>query len=71
MSEVRILIVDDEREFAATLTERLRLRGYEARAAFTAEEALAAAPVDVEVRPSQHASALAKQTRTEIAPKRR
>jgi len=48
--EVRVLIVDDEREFATTLTERLSLRGYDARAAFSAEEALAAvaaAPPDV------------------------
>jgi DNA-binding response OmpR family regulator len=37
-----VLLVDDEREFAATLTERLGLRGYEARAAFTAAEAVAA-----------------------------
>lgn len=42
MSKARILLVDDEREFAATLTERLRLRGYEALAAFSADEALAA-----------------------------
>jgi len=38
-----VLIVDDEREFATTLSERLRLRGYEASAAFSAEEAIAAA----------------------------
>ena len=37
-----MLIVDDEREFATTLSERLRLRGYEAHAAFTAEAASAA-----------------------------
>jgi DNA-binding response OmpR family regulator len=37
-----VLLVDDEREFAATLTERLSLRGYEASTAFTAEEAIAA-----------------------------
>ena len=42
MTKARVLLVDDEREFAATLTERLRLRGYEASAAFTAEEAIAA-----------------------------
>jgi DNA-binding response OmpR family regulator len=41
-SKARVLIVDDEREFAATLTERLSLRGYAASAAFSAEEALAA-----------------------------
>jgi len=37
----RVLIVDDEREFATTLAERLSLRGYDASAAFSAEEALA------------------------------
>lgn len=37
----RVLIVDDESEFAGALTERLRLRGYDARAASTAAEALA------------------------------
>ena len=42
MSKARVLLVDDEREFATTLTERLRLRGYEASTAFTAEEAIAA-----------------------------
>lgn len=50
MSKARVLLVDDEREFAAALTERLRLRGYEASASFTAAEALAAvaaAPPDV------------------------
>jgi DNA-binding response OmpR family regulator len=40
MSKAHVLIVDDEREFATTLTERLHLRGYEASAAFTAEEAI-------------------------------
>jgi len=42
VSKARVLLVDDEREFAATLTERLSLRGYEASAAFTAEEAITA-----------------------------
>jgi len=37
-----VLIVDDEREFATTLSERLRLRGYEAHAVFSAEAAIAA-----------------------------
>ena len=43
----RVLLVDDEREFATTLTERLSLRGYEASAAFTAEEAIAAVAASV------------------------
>jgi DNA-binding response OmpR family regulator len=42
VGKARVLIVDDEREFATTLSERLRLRGYEAHAAFSAEEALKA-----------------------------
>lgn len=42
MGKARVLIVDDEREFATTLAERLLLRGYDARAAFTTAEALAA-----------------------------
>lgn len=42
MNRARVLLVDDEREFAATLTERLRLRGYDALAACTADAALAA-----------------------------
>lgn len=40
--KARVLLVDDEREFATTLAERLSLRGYDARAAFSAEAALAA-----------------------------
>jgi DNA-binding response OmpR family regulator len=43
MNKARVLLVDDEREFAEALAERLRLRGYEARAAFSAAEAIAAA----------------------------
>jgi DNA-binding response OmpR family regulator len=38
-----VLLVDDEREFASALAERLQLRGYEARAAFSPAEAVAAA----------------------------
>jgi len=45
--KARVLLVDDEREFATTLTERLSLRGYEASAAFTAEEAIAAVAASV------------------------
>lgn len=45
MSKARVLIVDDEREFATTLCERLGLRGYEAIAVFTAEAAIAAVDV--------------------------
>jgi DNA-binding NtrC family response regulator len=35
-----VLLVDDEAEFASALAERLRLRNYEARAVFRAEDAL-------------------------------
>jgi DNA-binding response OmpR family regulator len=35
-----ILIVDDETDFAETLAERLRLRGFSAHAAFSGEQAL-------------------------------
>jgi DNA-binding NtrC family response regulator len=41
MPEVRVLIVDDEGDFAHTLAERLRLRGFEAIAVGGADEALA------------------------------
>jgi DNA-binding response OmpR family regulator len=43
MSGTRVLIVDDEVEFAATLSERLELRGYEAKAVYCAEDAIALA----------------------------
>ncbi len=41
MVDTRILIVDDEVEFASTLAERLELRGYRASSANCAETALA------------------------------
>lgn len=41
MREVRVLIVDDEGDFAQTLAERLRLRGFEALAVGGADEAMA------------------------------
>lgn len=46
MSKTRVLIVDDEIEFASALAERLQLRGYDARAVYCAEDALAAARTD-------------------------
>lgn len=46
MSRARVLLVDDEREFAGALAERLQLRGYAARAAFSAAEAHAAAAAE-------------------------
>ncbi len=41
MHDVRVLIVDDEADFAATLAERLRLRGFDAVAVGGADEAMA------------------------------
>ncbi len=41
MREVRVLIVDDEGDFADTLAERLRLRGFDAVAVGGADEAMA------------------------------
>ncbi len=37
----KVLLVDDEEEFATALAERLKLRNYDARAAFNAEDAMA------------------------------
>lgn len=39
MKKIKVLIVDDEVEFASTLAERLRLRGYDARSVYCAEDA--------------------------------
>jgi DNA-binding NtrC family response regulator len=41
MPNPRILIVDDEKEFASTLAERLNMRNMEATAVYCAEDALA------------------------------
>jgi len=41
LSQVKVLIVDDEADFASVLSERLRLRDYDAQAVFRAEDALA------------------------------
>lgn len=40
MREVRVLVVDDETDFAVTLAERLRLRGFDAVAVAGADEAI-------------------------------
>ena len=40
MDKLRVLLIDDEEEFAQTLAERLNLRGFQAAAASQAEEAL-------------------------------
>jgi DNA-binding NtrC family response regulator len=40
MRETRVLVVDDETDFAVTLAERLRLRGFDAVAVGGADEAM-------------------------------
>ncbi len=41
MSNIKVLVVDDEKEFAESLVQRLCRRGFEGRAAAGAEEAMA------------------------------
>ena len=41
MSKVKVLVVDDEIEFATTLAERLNIRGFETTACFCTEDAIA------------------------------
>ena len=41
MSQVKVLLIDDEVEFAAALAERLRLRNYDTKAVYTPEDGLA------------------------------
>ena len=40
MTAVKVLIVDDEKEFASTLVERLNIRGFDASAVYSGEDAL-------------------------------
>jgi DNA-binding NtrC family response regulator len=40
LSQVKVLIVDDEADFASALSERLRLRNCDSQAVFRAEDAL-------------------------------
>jgi DNA-binding response OmpR family regulator len=42
MPHTKILIVDDEEDFASTLSERLQIRGYDSKAVFSAEDAVVA-----------------------------
>jgi DNA-binding NtrC family response regulator len=42
----KVLIVDDEVEFASTLAERLALRNYDVKAVYNAEDAIAGAQSD-------------------------
>ncbi|MDP2278536.1 MAG: response regulator [Nitrospirota bacterium] len=46
MTPVKILIVDDEVEFASALAERLQLRGYDAKAVYCAKDSFAIAKSD-------------------------
>lgn len=41
MDKIRVLIIDDEMEFASTLAERLDLRNFDSRAVESTEDALA------------------------------
>ncbi|MBF0565127.1 MAG: response regulator [Nitrospirae bacterium] len=43
MAQVKVLLVDDEKDYAVTLKERLQLRGYDVQAACTVEDAFEAA----------------------------
>jgi DNA-binding NtrC family response regulator len=50
MRKAKILVVDDEVEFASALAERLQLRGYDTKAVFRGEDTLAiakSAPPDI------------------------
>jgi len=40
MKDLKILLVDDEKEFVSALSERLHLRGLNSKSAFSGEEAL-------------------------------
>jgi len=40
MSQIKVLIVDDEMEFASTLAARLQIRGYDAKSVYSAEDAI-------------------------------
>jgi DNA-binding response OmpR family regulator len=42
MESRRVLLVDDEEDFASTLAERLRLRGFQVETAYDGEQALQA-----------------------------
>ncbi|HXX57926.1 MAG TPA: response regulator, partial [Thermodesulfovibrionales bacterium] len=46
MSWTKVLIVDDEVEFAAALSERLLLRDYDTKAVYNVDDAIAAIKQD-------------------------
>jgi DNA-binding NtrC family response regulator len=41
VNKTKVLVVDDEVEFASTLAERLQLRGYDAKSVYCAEDTFA------------------------------
>ena len=47
MEKIKVLLVDDEVEFVATLSERVRMRGLDAEIAFNGETALQMLQADV------------------------
>lgn len=55
--DIKILLVDDEKQFVDTLAERLSMRGFEARVAYDGPQALKAVeqPTDVIVLDLLHA----------------
>jgi len=40
MEKIKILLVDDEKEFVETLSERIRMRDHDSKVALNGEEAL-------------------------------
>ena len=47
--DIKILLVDDEKQFVDTLAERLAMRGFEARVAYDGPEALKAVELPTDV----------------------
>ena len=47
--DIKILLVDDEKQFVDTLAERLAMRGFEARVAYNGPEALKAVELPTDV----------------------
>ena len=47
--DIKILLVDDEKQFVDTLAERLAMRGFEARVAYDSPEALKAVELPTDV----------------------
>jgi len=47
MEKIKVLLVDDEEEFVSALAERMTLRGIDAKAVFTCEDALRQVEADL------------------------